>query len=190
LAGKLGSALVQTHVRGVILLTGVMAAGKSTVAQRLAERLPMSVHLRGDVFRRMIVSGRAEMEKGFSERALEQLRLRYRLAATASDLYCAAGFTVVYQEVIIGPVLSEVVERLRTSQPLRVIVLCPAPEAIAARESARAKKGYTTWTPNDLDHELRATTPHLGLWLDTSALSIEETVEMILARLDEALIRA
>jgi predicted kinase len=179
---------VQTQLRGVILLTGVMAVGKSTIAQRLAERLPMSVHLRGDVFRRMIVNGRAEMEKGFSERAFEQLRLRYQLAAIASDLYCAAGFTVVYQDVIIGPVLREVVERLSASQPLRVIVLCPAPEAIAAREAARTKNGYTTWTPEELDHELRANTPHLGLWLDTSALSVEETVEMILARLDDALI--
>jgi dephospho-CoA kinase len=36
----------------LILVTGIMAAGKSTVAQLLAERLaPQSVHLRGDVFR-------------------------------------------------------------------------------------------------------------------------------------------
>lgn len=42
----------------VVLVTGVMASGKSTVAQLLAERLPGSVHLRGDGFRQMIVSGR------------------------------------------------------------------------------------------------------------------------------------
>ncbi|MDQ0761187.1 putative kinase [Streptomyces canus] len=47
-------------MRGVVLVTGVMAAGKSTVAQALAERLPRAAHVRGDVFRRMIVSGRAE----------------------------------------------------------------------------------------------------------------------------------
>jgi predicted kinase len=168
-----------------------MAAGKSTIAQRLAECLPMSVHLRGDVFRRMIVNGRAEMEKGFSERAFEQLRLRYHLAAVASNLYCAAGFTVVYQDVIIAPILREVVEdfqRQCAEQPLHVVLLCPAPEVIAAREAAREKKGYTTWTPDDLNYELRSNTPRLGLWLDTSTLSVEETVETILARLDEALI--
>lgn len=32
---------------GVTLITGVMAAGKSTVVQALAERLPRSVHVRG-----------------------------------------------------------------------------------------------------------------------------------------------
>jgi hypothetical protein len=39
----------------VVVVTGVMAAGKSTVAQLLAERLPRSAHVRGDAFRRMIV---------------------------------------------------------------------------------------------------------------------------------------
>lgn len=38
----------------VIVITGIMAAGKSTVAQIIAERLPRSAHVRGDVFRRMI----------------------------------------------------------------------------------------------------------------------------------------
>jgi hypothetical protein len=76
---------MEAQVRGIILLTGVMAAGKSTIAQHLAERLPMSVHLRGDVFRRMFVDGRAEMGPGFTESAWEQLRLRYRLATASAQ---------------------------------------------------------------------------------------------------------
>ena len=43
----------------IFLITGLMASGKSTVAQVLAERLPRSVHLRGDAFRRMIVNGQS-----------------------------------------------------------------------------------------------------------------------------------
>ena len=35
-----------------------MAVGKSTVAQLLAEECDWSAHIRGDAFRRMIVSGR------------------------------------------------------------------------------------------------------------------------------------
>lgn len=45
----------------VFLVTGIQAAGKSTVAQALAERLDRPVHVRGDIFRRMVVNGRAEM---------------------------------------------------------------------------------------------------------------------------------
>ncbi|MBZ9650262.1 hypothetical protein K9B33_22275 [Sphingobium sp. 3R8] len=36
----------------LIILTGAMAAGKSTVAQGVAERLTRSVHLRGTCFAR------------------------------------------------------------------------------------------------------------------------------------------
>jgi adenylylsulfate kinase-like enzyme len=174
----------------IVLITGIMASGKSTAAQRLAERLPKSVHLRGDVFRRMIVTGRAEMESPLSESALDQLRLRYRIAAAAGHLYCAAGFTVVYQDVIIGPVLKEVVEMFREKRPLHVIVLCPSAEVVARREATRGKVGYTSWTPDALDLELRSNTPRLGLWLDTSTLSVEETVDAILARHAEALVQS
>src|SRR5215216_1713456 len=96
-----------------ILITGIMASGKSTIAQAVAERLPKSVHLRGDVFRRMIVNDRAEVDPGLGNQAMEQLRLRYRIAAAAANLYCQAGFTVIYQDVIIGSVLNEVVAMLK-----------------------------------------------------------------------------
>jgi predicted kinase len=166
------------------VITGIMAAGKSTIAQRLAERLPMSVHLRGDVFRRMIVNGRVEMAPGAGDEALAQLRLRYQLAASVAEMYCDAGFTVVYQDVIIGAVLGEVVDMLK-HRTLRVVVLTPSPEVAAQREAGRGKVGYGDWTPHDLDRALRETTPHLGLWLDTSHLTVEETVDTILARMDE-----
>jgi cytidylate kinase len=171
---------------GILLITGIMASGKSTVAQRCAEKLPKSVHLRGDVFRRMIVNDRAEMEQDFTAAAFEQLRLRYRLAANSAELYCQAGFTVVYQDIIIGAVLKEVVDMLK-DWPLHVVVLCPSPDIVAQREAGREKMGYTTWTPQDLDDALRNETPKIGLWLDTSALSVEETVEAIFARADQSI---
>lgn len=37
-----------------------------------------------------------------------------------------------------------------------------------------------------MDAGMRATTPSLGLWLDTTALSVAQTVDTILPRLDEA----
>lgn len=169
-------------------MTGIMASGKSTVAQAVAERLPKSVHLRGDVFRRMIVHGRVEMSPLEAVEAYAQLRLRYQLAAMAANRYCEAGFTVVYQDVIIGDVLSEVVTMLR-KQPLYVIVLCPSPDVVAAREAGRDKTGYGEWTPEMLDEGLRKDTPRLGLWLDTSDLSVEQTVDAIFAQIDQAAIR-
>ena len=173
----------------IIVITGIMASGKSTVAQALAERLPISVHLRGDIFRRMIVNGEAAITPLLSAEATAQLRLRYQLAAQVAHSYCQAGFTVIYQDIIIGPVLEEVLSWLGNAYPVYLVVLCPSPEIVAAREAGRDKTGYRDgWTPALLNRDLRQATPHLGLWLDTSALSVEETVAAILARLPAAAI--
>jgi chloramphenicol 3-O-phosphotransferase len=167
--------------RTVVLITGIQAAGKSTVAQMLAERLPRSVHLRGDLFRKMIVSGRADMTPGAPAEAVAQLRLRHRLTALAADRYFEAGFTVVAQDVILGEHLAAMVAAVR-SRPLLVVVLAPQPGAIAAREAARAKTAYGPFAIGELDDVLRRETPRLGLWLDTSGQSPAETVAEILGR--------
>ena len=45
----------------IYLITGLMASGKSTVSDLLAKSIEKCVHLRGDVFRKMIIdySGRS-----------------------------------------------------------------------------------------------------------------------------------
>lgn len=174
------------HHPSIILITGVMAAGKSTIAQAFAERLPKSVHLRGDLFRRLIVNGRVEMGFELSAEALAQLQLRYDIAASVATMYLAGGFTVVYQDIIIGQTLAEIVAKLR-QHPLYVVVLCPSPDVVATREAKRGKRGYDQEADiANFDQVLRTETPHLGLWLDTSTLTVEETVDAILAQIEQA----
>ena len=171
------------HQPQIILITGNMAAGKSSVAQSLAERLPKSVHLRGDIFRRMIVNGQAQMALNLSAEAYQQLQLRYRLAAMAARHYLQAGFTVVYQDIIIGSALAEVLATFH-DVPLSAIVLCPKAEVVAARDAARSKTGYANETMvYAFDRILRTETPRFGYWLDSSHLTVEETVDRILANL-------
>ncbi|MGW3122133.1 AAA family ATPase [Streptomyces sp. NPDC001107] len=175
-------------MRGVVVITGVMASGKSTVAQALAERLPRAAHVRGDLFRRMIVSGREEYVPGADGEGETQLRLRYRLSAATADAYAEAGFTAVVQDVVLGQELTSYVGLVRT-RPLYVVVLAPSPEAVAAREAGRAKTGHGAWTVEDLDRALRADTPRLGLWLDSSELTVGETADAILAERERARVR-
>src|SRR4051794_40954777 len=118
-----------------------MAAGKSTVARLLAARFERGVHLEGDLFRRSIVSGREEMTPDPSLEALEQLRLRYRLAAAAADTYLEAGFAVALEDVVAGRLLGDYRTAVR-GRPCHVIVLLPSVAALAAREAGRRHKGY------------------------------------------------
>ena len=163
------------------MISGIQAAGKSTVAQLLAERLPRSVHVRGDLFRRMIVSGRADITPDMTGEAAAQLRLRYRLTAATCDAYFREGFTVVAQDVILGDHLRDMTTMI-TSRPLLLVVLTAATEVIEAREAGRNKNAYTTWSPAGLEKVLRDETPPIGLWLDSTTQTPEETVDEILGR--------
>jgi chloramphenicol 3-O-phosphotransferase len=165
----------------VVLLTGIQAAGKSTVAQALAERLPRSVHVRGDLFRRMIVSGRVDVTPDLPDEAMRQLRLRYELAASVTDRYVRAGFSVVVQDILLEQELPRMTELIR-SRPLFVVVLIPDPATTAARERERGANTYQEWTIAQLDESLRHRTPRIGLWLDTSAQTVEQTVAEIMGR--------
>jgi chloramphenicol 3-O-phosphotransferase len=167
--------------RSIFVITGIMAAGKSTISQLLAERFDRGVHVRGDVFRRMVVSGRVEMTPDAGEEAFRQLNLRYQLAAHTADAYCSQGFHVVVQDNIYGRELQDFVNMIH-GRPLFVIALCPRPEVVAEREAARLKKGYGDWSIEALDHIFRNETPRIGLWLDSSDLTPEETVDEILKR--------
>jgi predicted kinase len=171
-----------------LLITGNMASGKSTVAQALAERLPKSVHLRGDAFRRMIVNGRAEMTFELSAEATRQLRLRYHIASEVAKCYLEEGFTVVYQDIIIGSGLRDVL-RAYWDVPLALVVLCPRAEVIVQRERARGKTGYENEeVMHVFDRVLKMETPRLGYWLDSSDLTVPETVDLILAHLSRAVV--
>lgn len=172
-------------MKGVVLITGISASGKSTVAQALAERLPRAAHVHGDAFRRMVVSGRADMTPEETGEAVRQLHLRYRIAANVADLYAEAGFTAIVQDVVLGPDLELFTKWIRT-RPLHVVVLAPDAATVERREQERAKTGYGDWTVERLDEALRRETPRLGLWLDTSRQTPDLTVDEIIARAEES----
>ena len=164
----------------LFVITGAMAAGKSTVAENLARRLDRSVHLRGDIFRKMIVNGAASMGPDLTPEASRQLALRHRLACEVAETYLEAGFSVVYQDILVGQALEEVAGRLSHRSPA-IVVLIPKVEILAQRDRDRAKTGYGEHFPpvvlaSALEHE----TPRIGLWIDNSEMTVSEVVELIL----------
>lgn len=170
--------------RAIYLITGVMASGKSTVAELFASKMEKGVHLRGDVFRRMIVSGRAEMSAQPSDEAIWQLHLRYRLTADAAKTYYDNGFSVVLQDNYYGEEISRILDMLK-DYPVQIIVLCPNVETVKKREKMRGKIGYTGFTVEALYTDFMKETPKIGFWLDTSEQSPEQSVEDILLHFAE-----
>lgn len=175
----------------LFVLTGVQAAGKTTVGRGLAMRFTRGVFIEGDAVREMVVRGRVEMSPEPSAEALAQLSLRYGAQALLAGQYFDAGFTVVVEDVILGRHLDEYVAGLG-DRPVHLVVLAPDAATAAGRDAGRGKRAYLgNWTVAQLDDVLRHRTPRRGLWLDNSRLTVDETVDAILGRRAEAaLVRA
>jgi len=169
----------------MIAVTGIQAAGKSTVARLLAQRFARGVHVEGDALQRMVVSGGEWVQEvgaptGEAER---QYRLRLKHMCLLGRSFFEAGFTVVLDDIIMGESW-RYLQSLLHGTPLTLVVLAPRVEIVVhQRDISRAKRPLGEAWAVYLDSVLRATMTGVGLWTDTSDQTPEDTVDQILAQL-------
>jgi predicted kinase len=168
----------------LIVITGIMAAGKSTVARLLAQRFPRGVHIDADDLQHMIVSGGSWVDEPGepSGEAARQLHLRLKNMCLLGRSFFEAGFTVVLNDIIIGERRQHLQEELR-SLPCSLVVLAPRLEVVQQRDLSRIKNTQGEAWAHYLDDELRKTMAGIGLWIDSSEQTAEETVDYILQHL-------
>ncbi len=170
----------------IFIVSGIPGAGKTTVSGLLARRFERGVHLEADIFQKLIVTGGLFPDKEPQEEAWRQLRLRSKHVAMLADSFLEAGFVPVIDDVVVGLRLLEVLEDIK-SRPLHFVLLLPRLEVVEQRDRERDEKHvFDIWS--HLDEVAREETPQQGLWLDSSDMTAEETVDEILRRQDEALI--
>jgi predicted kinase len=169
----------------IIAVSGLPGAGKSTTARLLAARLEPAAHVEADELQRMIVSGGVwpDGRREVSPAAAEQLRLRLRNACLLARSFREAGFTAVIDDIVAGPRLHQLLEEL-AGVPFSFVMLLPDFEIV--RERWRAMNSPFVDSFGWIDQEIRERTPRVGLWLDTTELDPEATVEAIVERLDAA----
>ena len=174
------------------LITGVQSSGKSTVGRLLAHRLTPAAFIEGDDLWRMVVSGREDMADPPTAAALAQLDLRYRHGAMLSQSFVGAGIHAVHVDNVYGPAVAEQLDALTCRRAL--VVLRPSADAVVEREAGRGTGAYDAWRTDGgslLDAVRRfdawlAETPSVGLWVDSSHQTPDQTVDWILEHWDQA----
>ena len=173
--------------RGIFLVTGAQAAGKSTVGRLLAERFDRGAFVEGDLMWKLVVAGAHDMGGDRpSDEAVRQYHLRLRHGAMLADSLFENGFTAVHADIVMGESLAPYLAMVR-NRPRYVVMLYPSMDAVVERERARPKTAYRNLGPT-LEEAVRTfygwidATERIGLWLDSTDQTPEETVDEIMTR--------
>ena len=166
---------------GVLLVSGVPGAGKTTVSRLLAAGLPRSALIHGDEIHQLVVTGRVYPNEAPGEEAERQMVLRDRNIAALADNLTAAGFLVVVDDVFVYRARLTRLLSLMKSRPVYLAMLAPGLETLRQRDATRGDKSvFQIW--GHLDAVMRSEMPGVGLWLDTTDQTPEQTVDHLLER--------
>jgi predicted kinase len=169
----------------IIAVTGIQAAGKSTIARLLAQRFARGVHIEADQLQHMIVSGSEGVQEPGDPQgeAQAQYLLRLKHMCLLGRSFFEAGFTVVLDDIMLGDSWHYVQEQLQ-GLPYALVVLAPRVEVVAqVRDRQRSKRPLGEAWAVYLDRAFRETMTGVGYWIDSSNQTPEETVDAILQRL-------
>lgn len=171
------------------LISGVPGAGKTTTSRVLAGRFERGVHIEGDVLSfDFVVTGLPAPHGENADPAgwHRHMIMRRQHMCHLADSFGESGFTPVLDDVVTGRAELDLHLQLLRTRPFHFVVLAPHIEVAAARDAARDKQVFEEW--RHLDAELRANLAGVGLWLDTSELTVDEVVDQVLGRRAEALL--
>ncbi len=178
---------METNVVGAILISGIPGSGKTTIARLVAAEFERAAHLEGDLISfQFIVSGLVPPQGPPLHEAQRQLDLRRKNTCLLADSFAEAGFIPVIDDVIVSPGVLDLYRRLLMTRPLRLVQLTPSLNVIEQRDAGRYKQVFHLWSHmhDDLHHRM----PRVGFWLDNSELTESETVQAVIANLEEAVI--
>lgn len=163
----------------VIVLTGPPGAGKSTVAQLLADRLTPSVHLHSDDFWRYIKQG---WIAPYLPEAHQQNQVVLQVLVSAAFGYAEGGYQVICDGVV-GPWFIDLfrVTARERSLPLSYVILRPSQHTTLERATSRTDDALTDPEPiRSLHRQFSNLGGYEAHVLDSTALTAEATADGVL----------
>ena len=168
------------HAPLIVLIVGVPGAGKTTVARALAERFPQSACIEGDLVQHRFTTMGLVPPSQPSPESNRQLELRWQNCADLADNFYDYGFTVVVEHAASDRRWVDQFLARTAPRPVCVIVLAPSAEVSAARDRTRVDKQVSHLFQH-MDGQMRRNLSSVGWWVDTSAMTVGETVDAIVS---------
>jgi adenylylsulfate kinase-like enzyme len=166
---------------GVLLISGVAGAGKTTVSSLVVAQLSRSALIHGDNIHNLVVSGRKHPNEEPADEASRQLHLRDRNIAALTDNLSAAGFLTVIDDVVVYRERLLRLFALITVRPIYMAMLAPHIDVAEERDRLRSEKTvFPIWS--HLDAVMRREMDGIGCWVDSSKQTPDETAAEVMAR--------
>jgi adenylylsulfate kinase-like enzyme len=170
----------------IFLIMGTPASGKSTIAKALMQRFERGLHIPVDDLRHLVVAGLSDMAFEIPPETFRQLRLAREAASVMARMYSDEGFAVAIDDFWLGENPDEDYNRKISRRVTRVLLL-PKLETTLKRLYARnPDEGSFKLILESAVRSLQTgieTHPKTGwLVIDSSDLSVEQTVDLILER--------
>lgn len=174
----------------IFILTGAPASGKTSISKALLKRFPYGVHIPVDDLRGMVVSGVSNPIGSWDDETERQFGLARDSAALIAKTYAQSGFVVVIDDVIFPDAVTHHYGSILAAYDLYKVLLRPNITVTKARNKNRKIDGdkaqleriiqpiyahFATFDLNEMEQD--------G-WciIDTSHISIEETVSEVIAQ--------
>ena len=155
------------------IITGPAGAGKSTISRKIAESKSKSVLIEGDDIYHQVVGGYVQAWKQGNN-----LDIFWKICIDMIDIYLSNGYTVVFN-YIVNPENIKALQDKFKEYKIKFIILITDEETLLSRDKERPKDCQMGERCLTLLNDFKNKNYNKNNFLDTSKLSVNETLEEI-----------
>jgi len=173
--------MASTELSGCVIVSGMPGAGKSSVSGLAAGLVPRGAQVKGDDVNLMIKRGAVSFFGEPGDEARRQYELCRRNLCALANNFVDFGFTVFVDTVVQDRPMLDFLLALMSPRPVRLVVLAPGIDVCRQRNLARdTVERFAFDRYAELDADMRRDLSDVAWWFDTSALTPEQTAELLL----------